>query len=684
MCLTLRCCVPVVLVLSLHVTVSAQSKPAEAPPAVGAAYHPPVFQRGNELAKPLAPNDPMIGEFVKFFSQHTKRPLPMLTAKDIISFPSQRYDKASWHLGGGAPYVTFTENAQDTFVTSDNCKNCHDAVQTLAIRPPRMTVKGTNAKNPAEPLLANLSEYGEWSASLMALSARDPVFHAQVETERNQHDGVDPTLIDNVCYSCHGAMGQKQITAETNGKGMFNHYMIYSTPDNFHPTGYPYDKPGADPKFSRIAALARDGLSCELCHHIGPGKTANGSSPNWTEFYGHAPEYAVRETTGQWANERGFSYPFTSTFKYNLKQLIVPDKGVDQTEEPMHLLGMAKAADVNYIKRSELCGTCHVVIVPKIPPGYKRGAAPIYTPPDHDPSVTTYSGNPFSDPLLNLAYEQTTYLEYLNSTYPVPQQNPGSEGLTTVECQTCHMPGIEPPKEQVSSIGPAWYSPNVTYEQNGHKVRGTPNRVYTRHRLLGINLFVSEMFQQFHDILGLSDPHHDPETPPNVAAGLLNAEQSIVQHAKNGPQGHPTADTEIVAGPVIEGNALNTTVRITNYAGHTFSSGAGFRRGFIEFRVVDATGKTLWVSGATNQFGVIVGPDGQPLPSKFAKTPDELQPHWQTIQAPTQVQIYQVNTMDGQGQLTSQTLSLFKDVKDNRLMPNSPLKKLGYGARQTV
>ncbi len=507
----------------------------------------------------------------------------------------------------------------------------------------------------------------------MALAAHDPVFHAQVETERNQHPGVEPTFIDNVCYACHGAMGQKQITNQgvavgddTYKKEMFNHYMIYSTPDNFHPTEYPYNKAQASTEYSRIGALARDGISCALCHHIGPGKIEG--KVDWSEFYGKDKAYYVRETSGRWKNEGGFTYPFTSNFTYNLKKLMVPDAGVQHTEEPMHLLGMAQAEQVSYIKRSELCGTCHVVIVPKIPPDYEKGIKPLYDPPGDPPADATYSGDPFSDPLLNLAYEQTTYLEYLNSTYPTPQENMGAAGLTTIECQTCHMPGIEPPTEQVSSIGPAWYSPNVTFQRHGKTVKGTPPRTYTRHRLLGINLFVSEMFQQFPRILGLSDPLHDAETPADVASNLLNAEQSIVQHATNGPFG-PTVSTEIVAGPTIDDGVLKATVHVTNNAGHKFPTGAGFRRGFIEFQVLDANGKVIWVSGRTNDLGVIVGPGGKPLDSEFATKPAQLQPHWQTIRAPDQVQIYEVSTMNSAGNLTSQTLSLFEDVKDNRLMP---------------
>lgn len=608
--------------------------------------HPPVFQRGDKLSKPLGPNNPQVAAFLRFYSKYVlargAKKLPeSLKSVDIVSFPSTNYSYV-----GVTPrvYGKPLPAKEARFATSSYCVDCHDATVTLKGQNPPMRVKSADG-----PLYANWSPYGEWSVSLMGLSARDPVFHAQVESERNRHRGVNPTYIDNVCFSCHSPMGQRQLENDL-GEG-FNHFMIYSTPDNFNPDQAPYNNPSASPKYALYGALARDSVSCGVCHHLGPsnGQWEKDGEVDWSIFYGPlSPDYPVRE-----GDEPGPPYPFTAAFQQNLNRLYVPSEGVSETEEPMLLLGMARAERTPFIKRSEFCGGCHVVIVPKIPVGYKKGGPVVGKP------GKTYTGNPFTDPNVALAYEQTTYFEYVNSGFPEKD----------VQCQTCHMPGLQPPGEKVVSASPAWYTPEYP---------DVPRRDYKRHRLLGINLFVHEMFQQFYGVLGLADPRRDNLLPPDTAANLLNAEQSIVQHATNGPFGEPTANVKIVSVET-KGKTLQVEVKVTNDAGHKFPTGAGFRRGFIELKVLDKNGKVLWISGGTNAFGVILGADGKPLDSEFTKEPKKLQPHYMRITNQDQVQIYEVRTKGEEGWLTTLTLSLFDNVKDNRILPLGwlPANKVG-------
>jgi hypothetical protein len=56
------------------------------------------------------------------------------------------------------------------------------------------------------------------------------------------------------------------------------------------------------------------------------------------------------------------------------------------------------------------------------------------------------------------------------------------------------------------------------------------NASYPRHRLMAINLFVHEMFQQFTTILGLS-PSTEAAVPPGTVKNLQNAEETILTHA---------------------------------------------------------------------------------------------------------------------------------------------------------
>jgi hypothetical protein len=122
-------------------------------------------------------------------------------------------------------------------------------------------------------------------------------------------------------------------------------------------------------------------------------------------------------------------------------------------------------------------------------------------------------------------------------------------------------------------------------------------------------------------------------------------------------------------------------VRVVNKAGHRLPSGVGFRRAFIEFAVLDAAGKTLWASGATDGRGVILVADGKPLAAEFTGDWQALQPHWAEIDSEDEVQVYEERTInsyradDGSPEdpaelrLTTSFLGIGKVVKDNRLLP---------------
>jgi len=45
---------------------------------------------------------------------------------------------------------------------------------------------------------------------------------------------------------------------------------------------------------------------------------------------------------------------------------------------------------------------------------------------------------------------------------------------------------------------------------------------------------------------------------------------------------------------------LVADVQVESLVGHKFPSGVGFRRAFLTFEVLDATGNAVWVSGRAN------------------------------------------------------------------------------------
>ena len=187
-----------------------------------------------------------------------------------------------------------------------------------------------------EEWLANWSQYGDWSTSIMRLATRDPIWQAQIETETNTHPYADPAVIQDVCFSCHGEMGERQLKVDHGDDQKFCTDMFYATLPGVlpeYPPGTNIDKLPDDLKYSvrgkpypftgdcaapidnktvadhpelyaKYGALARDGVSCETCHRIGPDpkNPANPLLPpghwdgeQYEVFYGPKNKYKVHE-----------------------------------------------------------------------------------------------------------------------------------------------------------------------------------------------------------------------------------------------------------------------------------------------------------------------------------------------------------------------------------------------------
>ena len=123
---------------------------------------------------------------------------------------------------------------------------------------------------PPGPLGVNVSEYGEWRWSPMGLAGRDPVFFSQLESEQRYVDSIPDreiagdhpartraTLKQQVvdtCMRCHGVMGKRQNEIDHGPGAHFDEKWVFA----------------ADPASRRFhyGGLARDGISCTVCHHI--------------------------------------------------------------------------------------------------------------------------------------------------------------------------------------------------------------------------------------------------------------------------------------------------------------------------------------------------------------------------------------------------------------------------------
>ena len=495
------------------------------------------------------------------------------------------------------------------FVTSDQCTGCHNATGTLT--PSRKDLPSMlfyKNDTPDNVQTVNLSPNGEWRFSMMGLAGRDPVFFSQLNSEVTLHDnlknqeGHSKEFVQDLCLRCHGVMGQRQFHLDNVGDYFTRNHM--TDPD------------------SQYGSLARDGISCAVCHRI----SADGlKTPDvYTGQFNLVP--------GDQMNGP-FDHPLTLPMKNSLG--VQPQYG-------------------SQINDSALCGSCHTIILP----------------------VYAASGQPILDSATGKQKtftEQATFFEWQNSDFK-------DGGSAAQSCQECHMPktyvdkGIPNPlRYKVANIEDRTFPAVENRAPDGELALEI--RDYRRHMLLGINVFALEMFKQFRNELGLYKD--DPMLRPS-----LNTDKGIdtaIDMSSNMIAKTKTADVEILTVDRYNG-AWRIDVRVTNKAGHNFPSGVGFRRAFINLQVLNRNGDLVWASGnvatadgSQTYKGAIVDGAGKVLTTElFTPTQQAFQPHYWALNPITrqdQVQIYEELVRNPEGYLSTSFISLDKKVKDNRLQP---------------
>ncbi|MGH7815138.1 MAG: hypothetical protein ACREQI_14190 [Candidatus Binataceae bacterium] len=293
--------------------------------------------------------------------------------------------------------------------------------------------------------------------------------------------------------------------------------------------------------------------------------------------------------------------------------------------------------DGSQIGDPAMCGSCHTIILP----------------------VYAANGNQVMEGgVPKTFYEQATFPEWLNSNF------------ATVPCQTCHMPDTyhgSPLSYKIANIEDNTF-PAFPFVAPAEDITMQVRQPFNRHTLLGINVFALEMFGQFRTALGLYAT--DPQLPGNAAKAISSQKTAVVEAVNEAVT--QTATVDILSATRV-GGTIQADVTVTNLAGHSFPSGVGFRRAFVDFQVLGPGGKVLWASGDTNKKGVIVGIKRKPLITEyFTPKQQAFQPHFwigNPITSENQAQIYEELVADPQGQLTTSFLSLDNKVKDNRLQP---------------
>lgn len=322
------------------------------------------------------------------------------------------------HLPGESTDLVVAK-AHRQFTSSSQCMSCHSG--DTSPFGPNMVLNDTD-----------LSPHGEWRWSMMGLAGRDPIFYAQMETEAALHavPGGDFSAQDlqNFCLRCHGVMGQRQFTQDF--------------PDQLFSTeialSYEEESPHRD-----YGGLARDGISCAVCHQI--------------QDQSGVP--LSRIETGKF---------LVSPAQDGLLDIFGPFE--DPTLKPMaESLGM-RARHSKHVGNSLLCASCHTVNLP----------------------VLDQHGKTIGE-----KYEQATYLEWVNSSY--------AGGSGSKSCQDCHMPRTyhnEPLEFKIANTQDQDF-PEADGVSPPEEITVLPRKDYSRHTLSGINVFALEFFKQYPDILGV-------------------------------------------------------------------------------------------------------------------------------------------------------------------------------------
>lgn len=598
-------------------------------------------------------------EFLSTFTE-----IPRQVKSQVKHFPPEWLD-----------YSAMPADHPTEYVTSDNCIGCHGG---LSGTPNRSVMFVENGDGPADGF--DLSEYGEWRWSPMGLAGRDPIFHSQIESEMaylERDAELDkkypnkPALlkgsledtknaVSNTCLSCHGAMGQRQLAkdaAKDKAKGSaldpnfkLEYFYLHerltaeAQQESENNGTAPYDKYGA---------LAREGISCMVCHHIDAPDAKKVAQ--WDPNKNHKNKWVTPKAN----KELAYNLFFHSTGHYNPG----PEGHVfgpfDVLEKPMENALLVKPLKNHYTSDSQMCGNCHTINLPNI--GKTADDYPVLTATAKD---TVFEKYPHT-------IEQATFLEWQNSIYSETDKN-GELKNSSKSCQDCHMPGsfkneqagisIDRLLTQIASIQDSSY-PEASHTLDNDEMSVPMRDDYSRHTHVGLNVFLLSMVDQFSDVLGLQKSAYMTGSSNGIAIAM----DSMVQQAQKA-----TADIDVSRvklSPINnDENLLTAHVSVTNKSGHRYPSGVAFRRAFIEF-TVSSNGETLWQSGGTNSVGVIVDGEGEPLKTEFLPDKNSYQPHYEMIDNEMQVQIYEELNRNAQEEFTTSFVHRVTLVKDNRLLP---------------
>ncbi|HEX7236123.1 MAG TPA: hypothetical protein VF405_04115 [Gammaproteobacteria bacterium] len=212
--------------------------------------------------------------------------------------------------------------------------------------------------------------------------------------------------------------------------------------------------------------------------------------------------------------------------------------------------------------------------------------------------------------------EQVPYQEWLHSDY-----------RATNSCQSCHMP-------------------EVAAETPITSVLGQPRPNVSQHTFRGANAFMLDILRRSRGELGVK------ALPLELEAAAAETRSFLRDRAA----------TLAIATAQRTAAGLELAFDVQSTTGHKLPTAYPSRRAWLHVVVRDASGRTVFESGAARSDGSIAGNDNDADAARF-------EPHYDIVTAPDQVQIYEAIMVDSSDAVTTGLLHGVRFIKDNRLLP---------------
>ena len=242
-------------------------------------------------------------------------PLAAVSWMLVVVMPAPRAQETPTGSSSGAQTrsgATTPAHASVSFATSDDCVACHNGLTT--------------------PSGEDVSIGIAWRASMMANSSRDPYWQASVRREILDHPTAQAAIEDE-CSTCHMPMARATAAAAGQPGRIFTWLPVAANASGDH-------------------RLAADGVSCALCHQIGPDRLGTPESFVGKFVLATGPSRMV----GPYQIDRGRTTIMRSV------------TGSIPAEGP-------------HLRQSEVCATCHTLITQALGPnGSHVGSLPEQVP----------------------------------------------------------------------------------------------------------------------------------------------------------------------------------------------------------------------------------------------------------------------------------------------------------------